>query len=119
MDKQIIHLKLFDGRVIQFFDMNIKLYDILDNGKYDYQIFRYATEEDYNTAVDTEIKLYSLLAQANIRNPEILTENEKKIIKKFYEAFKAVAEQYENFDSDIANINDLLETVFCRKVSIW
>ena len=27
MDKQIIHLKLFDGRVIQFFDMNIKIYD--------------------------------------------------------------------------------------------
>lgn len=118
MEKQIINLKLFDGRVVQFFDMYIKLYDTLDDYKYD-RNFRYATEEDYNKAIDTEFKLYSLLGQANIQNPEILTENEKNIIKKFFEAFEAVDDQYESFDSTVADINDLLEMVFCRKVSIW
>ena len=118
MDKQIIHLKLSEGRVIQFFDMHIKLYDTLDDYIHD-RNFRYATEEDYNEAIDSEFKLYSLLAQANIQNPEILTENEKNIIKKFLEAFEAVDNQYESFDSSVVNVNDLLETVFCRKVSIW
>lgn len=118
MGKQIIHLKLSDGRVVQFLNMYVKLYNSLDDYRYDWN-FRYATEEDYNEAVDTEFKLYSLLACAVIQNPEVLTENEKNIIKKFLEAFQAINEQYDSFDSDVANVNNILEAVFCRKVSIW
>ena len=118
MEKKIINLKLFKDRVVQFFDMGIKLYDTLDDYIED-KNYRYATEEDYNEAIDTEFKLYSLLALANIQNPEVLTENEKNIIKKFFEAFEAIDDQYESFDSSVANVNYLLEMVFCRKVSIW
>ena len=118
MEKKIINLKLSKDRVLQFFDMNIKLYDTLDDYMED-RNYRYATEEDYNEAVDTEFKMYSLLSLVNIQNPEILTENEKNIIKKFYEAFEAVDNQYESFDSSVANVNYFLEMVFCRRVSIW
>jgi len=117
-EDRIINLNLFDGRVVKFLDMDIKLYET----KEDYlgnKNFRYATEEDYNKAIDTEIKLYLLLCNANIQNPEILTETEKNIIQKFYEAFGAVCDQYESFDCDVALTNYLLETVFCRKVNIW
>lgn len=118
MEKKIINLKIFGDRVIQFFDMGIKLYDTLDDYIKD-RNYKYATEEDYNEAIDTEFKLYSLLALANIQNPEILTETEKNIIKKFFEAFEAVDDQYESFDSSVANANYFLEMIFCRKVSIW
>lgn len=118
MEKKIINLKLSKDRVVQFFDMDIKLYDTLDDYIED-KNYRYATEEDYNEAIDTEFKLYSLLSLANIQNPEILTENEKNILKKFSEAFDAVDDQYQSFDSSVANVNYVLEMVFCRRVSIW
>lgn len=117
-EKRIINLKLFDGRIVKFLDMYVKLYETKEDYIWD-KNFRYATEEDYNKAVDSEIKMYLLLCNVNIQNPEVLTPTEKNIMQKFYEAYGAVSDQYESFDSEVALTNDLLETVFCRKVNIW
>ena len=118
MNKEIINLKLWDGRVVQFLNMDVKLFETLEDYRLDTN-FRYATEEDYNNAVDTETKMYYLLSQVNIQNPEVLTEIEKNIIHKFQKAFDAIDDQYQSFDSSVALINEILETVFCRYVSIW
>lgn len=118
MEKKIINLKLYDDRIVKFIDMNIKIYD---NSKYygTDKNYRLATEKDYNDAITSEAKLYILLSQTNIQNPEILTETEKNIIKKMYEAFEAILDQDDNFDSTVVGINEILETVFGKKVSIW
>ena len=118
MERKIINLKLYDDRVVKFLDMHIKIYDSDEYYGTD-KNYKLATEQDYNDVVTSEAKLYILLSQANIQNPEILTENEKNIIKKMYDAFSAILDQYENFDTDIVIINEILETVFNKKVSIW
>lgn len=119
MTFEIINLKLYDDRIVQFINMNVKLYDNFDDYNFD-RNYRYATEEDYNKAVaDSEVKLYYLLSQANIRNPEVLTETERNIIEKFYQAFSAIDDQYQSFDSSVNIINKILQSVFGRYVSIW
>ena len=118
MERNIINLKLYDDRVVKFLDMHIKIYD---NDEYygTDKNYRLATEKDYNDVVTSEAKLYILLSQVNIQNPEILKEEEKNIIKKMYEAFEAILDQDDNFDSTVVGINEILETVFGKKVSIW
>ena len=118
MVNKIINLKISNNRIIQFLDMPIKLFSSYEDC-YHSTNYKYATEEDYNNAVDSEIKLYLLLSQANIQNIEILTETEKDILKKFKDAFEAVDNQYQSFDSTVVLVDEILETVFCRKVSIW
>ena len=89
------------------------------NANYQSNKYRYATEKDYNEAIDTEVKLYNFLAEVNIQNPEILTDKENAIIKKFTEAHQAILDQYVSFDSNVVVIDEMLEMVFCKKVSIW
>ena len=113
--KNKIKLKLSDNRILEFLDINLKIYDT----NHQSNEYRYATEKDYNEAIDTEVKLYNFLAEVNIQNPEILTDKEKTIINKFKEAHQAILDQYVSFDSSVAIIDEILETVFCKKVSMW
>ena len=115
--KNKIKLKLSDNRILEFLDINLKIYNI--DANYKNHKYRYATEKDYNEAIDTEVKLYNFLAVVNIQNPEILTDKEKSIIKKFNEAHQAILDQYISFDSNVAIIDEILEMAFCKKVSIW